>query len=75
LGETKKKLAFELSQLKAELASKEVELDTERQGHQTSERALRAQVIKVEQRRDDAMATLRESSIKSNGSRRSVKVS
>jgi hypothetical protein len=40
-GETEKKLAFELSQLKAELASKEVELDTERQGHQTSEMALR----------------------------------
>jgi hypothetical protein len=74
LGETKKKLAFELSQLKAELASKEVELDTERQGHQTSERALRAQVIEVEQRRDDAMAALRESSRKSDGSR-SVKVS
>jgi hypothetical protein len=32
LGETNKKLAFELSQLKAELASKEVELDSERQG-------------------------------------------
>jgi hypothetical protein len=41
LGETEKKLAFELSQLKAEVASKEVELDTERQGHQTLEMALR----------------------------------
>jgi hypothetical protein len=29
-GETEKKLAFELSQLKAELANKEVELDAER---------------------------------------------
>jgi hypothetical protein len=31
-GETKKKLSFELSQLKAQLASMEVELDSERQG-------------------------------------------
>jgi hypothetical protein len=30
LGGTEKKLAFELSQLKAELANKEVELDAER---------------------------------------------
>jgi hypothetical protein len=30
LGETEKKLAFELNQLKAELARKEVELDTTR---------------------------------------------
>jgi hypothetical protein len=44
----------------AELASKEVELDSEHQGCQTSERALRVQVIEAEQRRDDAMAVLRE---------------
>jgi hypothetical protein len=49
-----------------ELASKEIELDTERQGHQTLERALRAQVIGAKQRRDDAMDTLHESSGKSN---------
>jgi hypothetical protein len=49
------------------LASNEVELDTERQGHQTSERALRVQVIKAEQWRDDVMAALRESSRKSDG--------
>jgi hypothetical protein len=66
LDETKKKLAFELSQLKAELASKEAELDTECQGRQTSERALRTQVIEVEQRRDEVMAVLRESSGKSD---------
>jgi hypothetical protein len=34
-GETEKKLSFELSQLKAQLASKEVELDSERQGVRT----------------------------------------
>jgi hypothetical protein len=66
-GETEKKLAFELSQLKAKLASKEVELDTERQGRQTSERALRAQVIEAEQRRVDAMAVLQELTGKSGG--------
>jgi hypothetical protein len=58
LGETEKKVAFKLSQLKAELASKKVELDSERQGHQTSEMALCAQVIEAEQRRDDALAAL-----------------
>jgi hypothetical protein len=56
-----------LGQLKAQLASKEVELDSEHQGCQNSERALRTQVIEVEQRRDEAMATLRESSGKSKG--------
>jgi hypothetical protein len=49
-----------------ELASKEVELDTKRQGRQTSKRALRAQVIEAEQRKDDAMATLQESFGRSN---------
>jgi uncharacterized coiled-coil DUF342 family protein len=66
LGETKKKLSFELSQLKVKLANKVVELDIERQGRQTSERALHAQVNEVEQRRDDVVATLRESSEKSD---------
>jgi hypothetical protein len=67
LGETEKKLAFKLNQLKAELARKEVELYTARQGRQTLERTLRAQVMEAEQRRDDAMAALRESSGKSDG--------
>jgi hypothetical protein len=49
-----------------ELASKEVELDTERQGCQTSEMALRAQIIEAGQRRDDAMAALHELSRKSD---------
>jgi hypothetical protein len=67
LGETEKKLSFELSQLKAQLASKEVELDYERQGRQDSERALHAQIIEAEQRRDEAMAALQESSKKCEG--------
>jgi hypothetical protein len=58
LGETEKKVAFKLTQLKVELSSKKVELDSKRQGRQTSEMALRAQVIEAEQRRDDALATL-----------------
>jgi tRNA(Met) C34 N-acetyltransferase TmcA len=66
-GETEKKLSFELSQLMAQLASKELELDSERQGHQNSERALCAQVIEAEQWRDEAMTALRESSGKSKG--------
>jgi hypothetical protein len=44
LGETEKNLAFEVSQLKVELASKDVELDAERQGCQTFEEVLRAQI-------------------------------
>jgi hypothetical protein len=56
-----------LSQLKVQLASKEVELDFEHQGRQDSERAIRAQVIEAEQRRDKAIATLWESSGKSKG--------
>jgi hypothetical protein len=75
LGGTEKKLTFEWSQLKAKLASKEVELDTERQGCQTFERALRAQVIEVEQRRDDAWPHCVNHLGNLTGSRRSVKVS
>jgi hypothetical protein len=66
-GETEKKLSFKLSQLKAQLASKEVELDSERQGCQDSERVLRAQIIEVEQRRDEVVVALRESSGKCEG--------
>jgi hypothetical protein len=64
LGETTKKLAFEVIQLKAELASKDVELDAECQGHQTSEDSLRAQIGELEQRKEDALAALREVSEK-----------
>jgi hypothetical protein len=56
-----------LSQLKAQLASKEVELDYERQGHQDSERVLRAEIIEAEQRWDEAIATLQDSSGKCEG--------
>jgi hypothetical protein len=66
-GETKKKLSFELSHLKVRLANKEVELDSERQGRQNSERALHAQVIEAEQRRDEVMVALWVSSRKSEG--------
>jgi hypothetical protein len=66
-GETKKKLSFELSQLKAQLASTEVELDFECQWRHDSERALRAQIIETEQRRDEAMVALWESSGKCEG--------
>jgi hypothetical protein len=51
-GDTEKKLSFVLSQLKAQLASKEVELDSECQGRQDFERVLCAQIIEAEQRRD-----------------------
>jgi hypothetical protein len=44
-----------------------VELDSERQGHQDSERVLHAQIIEVEQRRDEAMATLWDSLGKCDG--------
>jgi hypothetical protein len=60
-------LSFELSQLKAQLASKEVELDSERQGCQDSERVLHAQIIEAEQRTDEAMAALWDSSRKCEG--------
>jgi hypothetical protein len=56
--ETEKKLSFELSQLRVQLASKEVEPDSEHQGHQDSERVLRVQIIEAEQRRDEAVVAL-----------------
>jgi hypothetical protein len=49
------------------LASKEVELDSEHQGRQDSKRALHAQIIEAEQRRDKAIAALWESSRKCEG--------
>jgi hypothetical protein len=66
-NETEKKLSFELSQLRVQLASKEVELDSKRQGHQDSERVLHAQIIEAEQRRDEVVAALQESSSKCEG--------
>jgi hypothetical protein len=66
-GKTEKKLSFELCQLKAQLASKEVELDFKRQGHQYSKGVLHAEIIEVEQRRDEAVAVLWESSRKCEG--------
>jgi hypothetical protein len=49
------------------LASKEVELDSKRPRRQDFERVLRAQIIKAEQRRDEATGTLRDSSGKYEG--------
>jgi hypothetical protein len=66
-GEIEKKLSFELSQLKAQLASKEVEMDSECQGRQDSERALHTQIMEAEQRRDEVVAALRESFGKCEG--------
>jgi hypothetical protein len=42
-------------------------LDSERQGHQDSERVLRVQIIEAEQRWDEAIATLPDSSRKCEG--------
>jgi hypothetical protein len=49
LGEVEKKLVFEVNHLKAELASKHVELEGERHEHQISKEALCAQVVESEQ--------------------------
>jgi hypothetical protein len=59
-GEVEKKLVFEVDRLKAELASKQVELEVERQGRQVTKEALRAHVGESEQRKDDALAALKE---------------
>jgi hypothetical protein len=47
-GEVEKKLVFKVNRLKAELASKQVELEAECQGHQITEEALCAQVGELE---------------------------
>jgi hypothetical protein len=59
-GEVEKKLVSEVDPLKAELASRQVELDSERQGCQITEKALRAQIGDSEQRKDDTLAALKE---------------
>jgi hypothetical protein len=46
-------LVFEVNQLKAELACKQVKLESERQGRRTSEEALRAQIDESEQRKSN----------------------
>jgi hypothetical protein len=63
-------LVFEVNQLKAELACKQVELELERQGCRTSEEVLRAQIGESEQRKEDALAALKEASRKSDDYKR-----
>jgi chromosome segregation ATPase len=53
-----------VNQLKAELACKQVELESERQGRRTSEEDLRAHIGESEQRKEDALAALKEASRK-----------
>jgi hypothetical protein len=52
-GEVEKKLVSKVNLLKAELASKQVELDAERQGRPVTEGALRAQIGELERRKVD----------------------
>jgi predicted nucleic acid-binding Zn-ribbon protein len=52
LTETEKKLSSEISALKTKLDPCRAEIEAERQTHQREERALRAQVIEAEERRD-----------------------
>jgi hypothetical protein len=52
-AEVEKKLVSEVNLLKAELASKQVELDAERQGRPVTEGALRAQIGELERRKVD----------------------
>jgi hypothetical protein len=69
-GEVERKLVFEVNQLKLELACKQVELELECQGRRTSEEALHAQIGESEQRKEDALATLKEASGKSDDYKR-----
>jgi hypothetical protein len=69
-GEVEKKLVFEVNRLKAKLASKQVDIEAERQGHQDSEKVLRAQVAESEKQKEDALAALKEVSEKSDGLKR-----
>jgi hypothetical protein len=70
LGEVERKLVFEVNQLKVELACKQVKLESKRQGPRTSEEALHAQIDESEQRKEDALAALKEASGKSDDYKR-----
>ena len=59
-----------MNKLKAKLACKQVELESERQGRRTSEEALRAQIGESEQRKEDALVALKEASRKSDDYKR-----
>jgi hypothetical protein len=58
LSEIEKKLAFEVSNLKAELVLRQTKLESERHDHQTVEQALHTQVVEVGKRKDESMATV-----------------
>jgi hypothetical protein len=60
-GEVERKLVFEVNQLKAKLDCKQVELESECQGRQTFEEALRAQIGESEQRKEDVVLKSRKS--------------
>ena len=55
LSENEKKLSSEVSALKAELDLCQADIEVERQTHQEEEKALRARVVEVEERRDAAV--------------------
>jgi hypothetical protein len=59
-----------VNRLKAELAIKQVDLEAKHQGRQNSEEVLRAQVAESKKRKEDAIATLKEASEKSDGFKR-----
>jgi hypothetical protein len=59
-----------VAHLKVELAGKQAKLDSERQGRQVTEEALRSQVGELERRKEDALATLKEAYEKSDGFKR-----
>jgi hypothetical protein len=59
-----------VNRLKAKLASKQVELEGERHDHRIYEEALRTQVVESEQRKNDALAALKEALEKSDGFKR-----
>jgi hypothetical protein len=55
LTETEKKLSFKISALKMELDLYRAKMEVEHQTHQSEEKALHAQVIEAEERRDVAV--------------------
>ena len=57
-GEVEKKLTIEVETLKAKLASKTSKLDSVRQEQQTSEAALRSQIIETDKRKETALSVL-----------------
>lgn len=65
--EVEKRLNNEVDTLKVELASKIAELDSVRQGQETSEATLCSQIIEAEKRKETALGALQIASEQSNG--------